>query len=338
MKKGITVISLSVVILLLAIVTSTVIYTNNDALKITNKTKYAMEFLDVQTKVDNYYLENGKYPSVAEVSFDVSKFKEEEKIQISGETVTSNKIKLYSIDLNLLGIKNSLLGNNKSSTDIYAVSEITGKVYYLKGFSYKKVRYYTLTDELYNGLGTTILNKNYKEVRKEEVIFRVSELEDTNQAVTVDVMIPVAATGITVTTTNSVPVASFVVDGEYKKYVINGTKLVNNYDITVKYILNGKEKTITYSVNNVDIIGPVISISTEANTGYTKLIVTATDANNEVVKIKCDIGNLTKEYFANYGKTLIGNTINCYETGTYTVYAEDSLGNSTLYTKSITVN
>lgn len=338
MKKGITVISLSIVILLLAVVTSTVIYTNSDAIKVTNKTKYAMEILDVQTKVDNYYLENGEYPSVAEVSFDVSKFREEEKEQITGETVTSNTIKVYSIDLNLLGIKNSLFGNNKSSTDVYAVSKTTGRVYYLKGFSYKKVRYYTLTDDLYNGIGTSILSKDYKEVRKEDIIFRVNTLEDTNQAVTVDVMLPTAATSITVTTTNSVPVASYVVDGEYKKYAINSTKLVTNYDITVKYTLSGTSKTVTYSVNNVDVTGPVVSVSTTANTGYTTLNVTVTDASNEVTKIKCDIGSLTKDYFKNYGKTLEGNKINCYETGTYTIYAEDSLGNATVYTMSVTVN
>ncbi|MBR6641432.1 MAG: hypothetical protein IKL08_04490, partial [Clostridia bacterium] len=120
MKKGITLINLTVVILLLALIAGIVVYEGSDAIATTNKTKFAIEILDVQTKVDNYYMENGKYPSVTQVTFDVSKLKEEEKTQIAGETVASNSITLYSIDLNLLGIKNTVYGNNKNSKDVYA--------------------------------------------------------------------------------------------------------------------------------------------------------------------------------------------------------------------------
>jgi Tfp pilus assembly protein PilE len=94
MKKGITLINLTIVILLLALISGMVVYEGSDAIATTNKTKFAIEILDVQTKVDNYYIENGKYPSVAQVVFDISKFKEEEKTQIVGETVSGNNITL----------------------------------------------------------------------------------------------------------------------------------------------------------------------------------------------------------------------------------------------------
>lgn len=337
MKKGITVISLSMVILLLSIITTTIIYTNSDAFKVANKTKYAIELLDIQTKVDNYYIANGKYPSVATISFDVSKFREEEKAQISGENVTSNKITLYSIDFNLLGIKNKLYGNNKNSTDVYALSETTGKVYYIKGFEYKKIRYYTLTDELYNGLGSETTLKNYKEVRKEEAIFRVNRIEAGTEAVTVDVMIPKTATNISVTTNNSVVVSSAVTEEKYIKYPVNVAKAITNYVVTVKYTLNGTTKTVTYAVNNIDISNPGLSISMVKYSGYT-VIKIEPNYPEEVAKIKCDKGNLTKDYFKNYGKTLDNYEYVCYTAGQYTVYSEDWLGNSAVSVLNVTIN
>lgn len=337
MKRGITVISLSIVILLLSVVTSMIIYSNSDALKVVNKTKYAIELLDIQTKVDNYYIENGEYPSVAVVTFDVSRFREEEKVQITGETVSSNKITLYSIDLNLLGIKNTAYGNNKDATDVYAVSLDTGKVYYLKGFEYKKVRYYTLVETLYEDAGSGVQAKDYKEVRKEEVVFRVNRILPGQEAVTVDVMVPSKATSISVTANNSIAVASAVTEGEYKKYSVNAAKTVKNYVVTVQYTLNGTTKTVKYTVNNVDTSGPAVSASLVKYSGYT---VINFEPNNpgEVAKIKCDKGNLTKDYFKYYGKTVENNQYVCYTAGTYTVYYEDLLGNSSVTTLNITIS
>ncbi len=337
MKKGITIISLSIVILLLSVITSMIIYSNSDALKVVNKTKYAIELLDIQTKIDNYYLENGKYPSVATVTFDVSKFREEEKEQINGETVSSNKITLYSIDFSLLGIKNTLYGNNDSSTDMYAVSLATGKVYYLKGFEYKKVRYYTLTEALYEDIGSGLQPKSYKEVRKEDIIFRVNRIEDGKDAVTVDVMVPNSATSISVTANNSIAVASAVNEGKYKKYSVNSAKKVSKYVVTVQYSMNGTAKTVTYTVNNVDVSGPGMSISLVKYSGYTVIKFTPNNPA-EVANIKCDKGNLTKDYFKYYGKTVENYEYTCYTAGTYTVYYEDMLGNSSVSTLSITIS
>lgn len=336
MKKGITLINLTIVVLLLALISGIVVYEGSDAIATTNKTKFAIEILDVQTKVDNYYIENGKYPSVAQVVFDISKFKEEEKTQIVGETVSGNNITLYSIDLDLLGIKNTLYGNNKNSKDIYAVSETTGKVYYINGIKFNKVKYYTLTDALYSGMSTSILPKNYKEVRKEEIVFRVNRLEVGKEAVTVDVMVPNTATGITVTATNSITVASAVTEGKYKKYSVNASKVVKNYVVTVKYTLNGTAKTVTYTVNNVDISGPGSSISMVKYSGYTMVIIEPNHPE-EVSKIKIDKGNLTEDYFSKYGKMVENNEYRCDTAGTYTVYLEDRLGNVSISVLNVTL-
>jgi hypothetical protein len=38
-----------------------------------------------------------------------------------------------------------------------------------------------------------------------------------------------------------------------------------------------------------------------------------------------------------YGKVVTNNEIKCYESGTYTIYAEDNLGNVTLQTLEMIV-
>lgn len=336
MKKGITLLSLAVVIVLMTIITGAVVYTGSDTFKVTNKVKFAMEILDIQTKVDNYYLSNGGYPLGEDIDFDVSKLTDDEKKQITGETVTDNKIKLAKLDLEDIGIKDTIYGNNKTSRDVYAVSQTTGRVYYLKGFKYNGTKYYILTDELYEGVQTN-LSGNYKVIQKDEVTFKISNLENSNEAVKMYVLLPNDATQIRVTATNSVVVGEETIENGYKKFEVNTGDLATNYDVEVKYWYGGMEYTVNHSVTNSDSTGPIITVTTTKETDHVVINVTAYDEQSGVKKIKCDKGNLTKEYFEKYGKVLTNNSINCYESGMYTIYAVDGLGNVTLLTQEITV-
>ena len=214
---------------------------------------------------------------------------------------------------------------------------VTGKVYYLKGFEYNKVRYYTLTEDLYDEVGSGIQAKDYKEVRKEEVVFRVNRILPGRNAVTVDALVPSEAASISVTATNSIAVASAITENGYKKYSINASKAVKNYVVTVKYTLNGTSKTVKYTVSNVDVAAPAVSVSLVKYSGYT-VINFEPNNPNEVAKIKCDKGNLTVAYFEKYGKVVEDNQYICYTAGTYTVYYEDLLGNSSVSTLNITIN
>ena len=55
--------------------------------------------------------------------------------------------------------------------------------------------------------------------------------------------------------------------------------------------------------------------------------------------VKYDFGAITdKTYFEKYGKYVNGTDIYCYKSGTYTVYAIDSSGNSTLLQVAVTVS
>lgn len=338
MKKGITMVSLAVVVLLLAVFTSLVLYTNSDVLKVTNKTKFAIEILDIQTKTDNYYIENGVYPVGEEIEFDISKLKEEEREQIKGEKIVDEKIKVYILNINELGIKNLLCGNNKSENDVYAVSKITGKIYYLKGVAYNNITYYSAAKELYADLYDKLGVQNYKEIRKSDVTFKINSITLGKDPVLVEVFVPSEATDVTVTATNDVNVGGPITEGANRRYSVNTNNVITNYDIKVKYTLNGEAKEVSHSIKNVDVTGPVITVKTVANAVTTTIEVTVKDNESAVEKIKYDKGALTKSYFEKYGKIVENNTITCTETGIYTIYAVDSMGNATIYAQEFTVN
>ena len=71
--------------------------------------------------------------------------------------------------------------------------------------------------------------------------------------------------------------------------------------------------------------------------GYTVIKITPNNPA-EVAKIKCDKGNLTKDYFKYYGKTVENNEYICYTAGQYTVYSEDLLGNAAVAVLNVTIN
>ncbi len=338
MKKGITIASLAIAVLLLAIFTSMVLYTNSDVLKETNKTKFAIEILDIQTKTDNYYIASGTYPIGEEKEFNISKLKEEEREQIKGESIVDEKFTVYVLNINALGIKNSLYGNNKGENDVYVLSKTTGRVYYLKGVQYNNIRYYSAAKELYSDLDNKLGVQDYKEIRKADVVFKISSIALGKEPVLVDVLLPKDSTKVTVTATNSVNVSLPITEETYRKYSVNTNNEATNYDIVVAYTLNGVAKEVKHSIKNVDVTGPVITVKTTAGEGSTTVEVTVIDNDSNVEKIKYDKGALTKAYFEKYGKIVESNTITCAETAVYTIYAVDSVGNATIYAQEIVVN
>ena len=153
-KKGITLLVLMVTLTTLMIIFTaiTLAYTN-----ISNSTKqreFAKEIYEIQKLVDQYYFLNNKYP--------VSKFNESFSLDLNSIPVNSRVqfekepgyasflIELREIDLYEAGAQevNRGLKANSDSTDIYAVSEKTGIVYYIKGQKIGREKYFTLNDEL----------------------------------------------------------------------------------------------------------------------------------------------------------------------------------------------
>lgn len=157
-KKGITllVLMLTITTLMIIFTAITLAYTN-----ISNSTKqreFAKEIYEVQKLVDQYYFLNNKYP--------VSKFNESFSLDLNSIPVNSRTqfekepgyasflIELREIDLYEAGVQeiNRGLKSNSDTTDIYAVSENTGIVYYIKGQKIGRNKYFTLNDELLDKL------------------------------------------------------------------------------------------------------------------------------------------------------------------------------------------
>lgn len=148
LKKGVTFIALLATIVIMIILATTIIVSSKDIISNTNRKEFAKEIYAVQKQVEKYKFSNSKYPvKDTQIEFTISNLYAE---QFSGESITDSKVILKEIDLTKADIETLKHGKkaNNEAYDVYAVSETTGKVYYLKGYSYKSTVYYTLTSEL----------------------------------------------------------------------------------------------------------------------------------------------------------------------------------------------
>ena len=155
-KRGITFLILVFTIAIAVIIVSTITIAFSHVLDSTNKKEYANEINTVQKVIDQYKFLNNKYPVYeADLKYSLFNFPMYEKRQfVDEEGYDDNEVILKEINLFEAGIDNVTRGvkRKSESLDTYAVSEKTGRVYYLKGEKYDDVTYYTLTPELKESL------------------------------------------------------------------------------------------------------------------------------------------------------------------------------------------
>ncbi|MDD3304139.1 MAG: hypothetical protein PHP54_04400 [Clostridia bacterium] len=153
-KKGITLLILMITITTLMIIFTaiTLAYTN-----ISNSTKqreFAKEIYEIQKLVDQYHFMNNKYPiskGTTPFLLDLYSVPVNSRVQFDKEpNYATFTIELREIDLYEIGAEEVNRGTKSGadSGDIYAVSESTGIVYYIKGQKIGRNKYFTLTDEL----------------------------------------------------------------------------------------------------------------------------------------------------------------------------------------------
>ncbi len=327
MKKGISLVSLIIVIVVMVILAGIVVVTGLDSNENITIDTFALELLDVQNGVDEYYYRYEKYPSGNEYILDVTKV--ESLDQFAEEDVVENGINFKIVDLSLIGIKSTEFGSGEGK-DIYVLSEKTGIVYYLEGVTYENKIYYTLTDELYE-----ITNANNSElvstqdIKVYNVIFSPSTTEYTNKPVTVKIKIPKIAVINSITTTNNKSVGTEIVEGLYKQVQINETSTdkTGNYKITVNYTYRGTEKTSEYEVTNYDANLPEITYKETIN-GDLKTVNITIDSNNSKIKtVKYEqeiVSQIT--YFKNYGRQVTNNKFIIEKDSYFTIYVETESG------------
>ena len=163
-KKGISLVVLLITIAVILILLTTITISADNVINNTKKRQFAKEIYEVQNLVDKYKLENNDYPYIIEddekktITINV-----ENLLEIFGsEDITDNTVTLYPINLSKAGVENLSRGiqKNNNENDVYAFSNTTGKVYYVKGYKVGDNTYYTLNDELKSLLGFKTKDSN----------------------------------------------------------------------------------------------------------------------------------------------------------------------------------
>lgn len=340
MKKGISLVTLLVTIVVIITLVSTIVVSGTNVYNNAKKVKFASELSYVEEMLKSYFNINGEYPVLDEDIFSAENISEDILLkQFSGENIIDSKIKLYQIDFSKLGSSDLTIGYKEydNSDSVYLFSKMTGKVYYKKGYKVGKNVYYTLTDDLKKAI-------NYVEDRNinDGIIFNYNE-NLVKDKVEIDIEIPISYTNITITSNDS----GFVLEeprnlGEYYLY-----KTISNSNsiITITYTIPqvSEEKYLKYNVNNVDNVAPNFNLSSvitieDTQNGKEESYVKITDLNDNISGIRCvkyanKLVNESeaKEYFKNYGIDVKDKIIYLTnESDTVSVYVEDNAGNFNL--------
>lgn len=334
-KKGISVVSISVTIVILLVIASTISVSITNSPSNAKKLTFAKEIYNVQNLVTEYIQKENVLPSSNETI--QIKPSDLEQFEVNKERITDGKVLLNVLDLSELDIVNTNYGNKQigetaeeKEKDVYAVSQDTGRVYYIAGFKDNNKTYYTLTDDLLN-----MIEKNQNLLIGEKtIIFTPSKLGWSNEAVSVKVTVP-----------NTYQVENFKIDNENIKYVketaevttsytVNSEKVLENYEITIDYTKDGAQKSIKYKTK-LDLTKPVISKDDNiSNTTSAIKGLNAIDEESGIKQFKYVEGIINdanaKDYVILYGKNVNKGSIKMKTKSVYTLYAEDKAGNGTV--------
>ena len=335
MKKGISLVSLAIIIIVMVILAGVVVFTGFNARKDTTINMFALEILNIQNAVDSYKYRYEKYPVTIDHNFSIEEVQLNSREQFEREEIINDSIRFKVLDLSLLGINDTEFGKQEFSNDMYVVSEKTGKVYYLAGIPYENITYYTLVEELNTivDLGENVQISS-KDIKMYDVIFTPSNTSYTNKPVTVLIKLPNDAIIIGVTTTNSKSVSEETIVGKYKQIEVNNTSedKTGNYTVTVEYTYNGMGKIAEYVVDNYDDVSPQFTTLMDLGNGYKTIKVSATDDYSGIktvryVENEIPDNETNDAYFQKYSKVAFNSQFIINSTSGYTIYVEDNAGN-----------
>lgn len=348
MKKGISLIALVATIAIMIILISTVTISGINTANNSKKQAFATELAMIQESVDSYKIKtNGEYPVNNSIVVNTEKLSENVLTnQFSGENITDNTLILQEVDYTKIGITSLKYGYKKDGDgDVYAISTVTNKVYYVKGIKIGTNTYFTLTDDLRN-----MINYNLgtgSDLVQEGIIFTPTETEWTNADVNVVVKVPEAYSVNTFTANGNAVTASPSQDG-YSIYNVTG--ITGRYSIKVAYTRNSQPKEATYNVDNVDKVNPTLVLKDDnedgktdqilmqdkdKNTSYAYMSITSkTDDISGVKVVKYENENIpdpsVEQYFETNGKVITNDVVPIAKDVQYiTVYVEDNAGNWT---------
>lgn len=350
MKKGISLIILTVTIAVMVMLVTTATISGVNSIDKAKKVKFATELSFMQEIVNSYTVNNnGAYPVSNVIVLDVSNVSAKAMGDFEGENIVANKINLYEINLGLLGKTQTIYGNKSGGTDdVYAMSKDTNKVYYIRGLKALGNTYYTLNDELKKDINYLSVSEG---TLKDGIIFKSSNTEFTNEKITCNIKVPVNYTNINVVIKQSGTadvLLTSTTQGDYFEYnaksQVSDTK--GNYQIVVTYnkVNDTNTYTQTFNVTNYDGISPELSLSPVKkmddslnNQTYSYIdILSSKDDKSGIKVIKYENVKLEDSqkntYFKTSGITVLDNSIKISQGASYvTVYIEDNAGNYNIY-------
>ncbi|MBQ8042898.1 MAG: hypothetical protein IJ272_01955 [Clostridia bacterium] len=341
-KQGITVTVMVVTIIILIILAGTITFSVYTTINYSTLSAWANEMMYIQDVVDEELnTSSGTDFTSGNVIIDISDADISEE-QFEGETISEdNTVTLKILDLGKLRLTDTTYGNLETPNDIYAVSEETGKVYYVQGIDVDGLMYYSLTDSLKNRFGLSTITSKLT-----SVVFVPSVIGYTNVPIALTVKVPNTFTNIVISTSNDeIQIGSQLVKENTYEYSINANNITGNYTVTVSYNDGTQTLTSKYEVNGYDVTAPVIQELTDTNFVYKQtdssrieylINLSATDESGIKV-MKYAVGTITEEqaqeYFAINTNVITDGKINLNRpTTVYTIYVEDNAGNYSILT------
>ncbi|MBR6688936.1 MAG: hypothetical protein IKL68_02855 [Clostridia bacterium] len=145
-KRGVTVLTLSIMVAVMAILVATVIPIGSNMHIGAQKAKLQAEIDQIEILTVNYIKRNsGNDFEVYE--WDISSIIDFDEKQFEGEIITSNKINVYVVDLTKIDAEEVNYGLLEAGEkDRYLYSEQTGHVYYEKGKKLGSKMYYRVPE------------------------------------------------------------------------------------------------------------------------------------------------------------------------------------------------
>lgn len=331
MKKGITLVVMSVVILVFFILLGVIVVDGTKAIQETEKIEFLSEIMNIQQEVLDYYKSNDELPIVdTDIVVNLSSIGTDELKEFEGENITDNEVILCEVDFSKIDISDIKYGNKEDENDIYVLSKTTKRVYYIEGVKADDMVYYTYSNI---ELNSAVIPRNVEtyQTKIQDAVFEKNENDYTNEYITAKVFLPIDATNIVVTTTSLKSVSDVTYEGFDKVVYVNysSTDKRGNYDITVNYTYNGSNKTAEYSVDNYDAISPMATaLAGPAIDGVREIAVSAKDTLSGIKVIKCEIGTgYSNEYFEEFGTEMVDEKCTMKDSSSYTIYVEDNASN-----------
>ena len=151
-KKGVTLLTVAIAIIILAIIAGTVIVSSVGIVEKAETVKFAEEVELLEDKIEEYYVATGDYPVLSETYYTSG--------QLTSLNDTINNLQLareiedngdldstfYLIDYDKIKVKLLVRGLESEPADIYVVAKETNTVYYVKGVEFDGKMYFSLVN------------------------------------------------------------------------------------------------------------------------------------------------------------------------------------------------